>query len=361
MTGTWYPETLARSLRLVLCASIALVPMGCETGGMSGIDRSDACGAEHADFVNAKGYYSEAIVKGAIGGALGGAALGALGAAVTGGNVGKGAAIGAGTGALAGASAAYYNAVSQDNADRAALSKTVYGDVARSNQELDHTSTSFAKLRACRFATAARIKADMKSGTLTRDQAQTQLADQKRRFDEEIAIARQLGTKMEERNEQYRFASDQLIKDDSDAKSQVDKIKSQGTQAKSGSDYSVLVTVNLRPEPSTAKPAIKALFPGTIVHLASPLKEGDAWARVSTDDGAGGYVTRGAIGPVGSAPVQQTAKWIDPPPDAKPSVQAAVLTTETIPQKRAAYGSDVDSASSQSQTAFNLDQTNPNG
>jgi len=90
------------AIRALLVYTLALSPLaGCANkGGMfsSTVDPNDACGAQHAAFVDSKNYYLDETVKGALIGGFGGAALGALRAKVTGGNVGEGAAVGAGAG-----------------------------------------------------------------------------------------------------------------------------------------------------------------------------------------------------------------------------------------------------------------------
>src|SRR5690349_10918214 len=110
--------SVARHLvRVVASASLILAGANaCTNGGnvfSSGVDPSDACGAEHSAFADSKSFYLQEVAQGALFGALGGAALGALTAATTGGNAGQGALIGAGAGTLAGGAAGYFHARQQ--------------------------------------------------------------------------------------------------------------------------------------------------------------------------------------------------------------------------------------------------------
>ncbi|HEX6841936.1 MAG TPA: SH3 domain-containing protein [Stellaceae bacterium] len=347
------------AFRLALCCSLVVAgTSACQNGGtmFSGsADASDACGREHVAFAESKSFYLQQVAQGALLGTLGGAVLGALAASASHGDVGKGAAIGAGAGLVAGGTAGYFNARQQQAADQAALSSSIYGDISKASQEMDRATTTFAAVRNCRFAQANRIKGAFRQGTLGREQAVAELGDQKRRFDDELALARQYGAKMTEQDQQFRFAADSLVKQDPAAQQ---ALASRAAQMGTG-DYVAIVAVVVRGAPSTSAARVAALSKGQHVHGVADPATGE-WHRISLEDGgSSGYVlskylspaTKSAAAP--PAPVPATA-----PPVAATTrnVQVAVAATETIPEKRVAYNRSVDDAAKQSNLSFNLDQ-----
>jgi SH3 domain-containing protein len=345
------------ALHLVLIGGLVIAgTTSCQNGGTlfsRGADASDACGHEHAVFADSKSFYLEQVAQGALLGTLGGAALGALAASASHGNVGKGAAIGAGAGLVAGGAAGYFNARQQQASDQAALANSIHGDINRAAQEMDRATTTFAALRGCRFAAADRIKAAFRQGGLSREQAAAQLADQKRRFDEELALAREYGAKMAEQDQQFRFAADSLVKQDPGAQQ---TLANRAAQMGTG-DYVAVIAVVVRSGPSNSADRVTALGKGQRVHgLADPTA--GEWRKIALDDGGSGYVSRKYLSPVANpaapAPVPATST---PPAATSRNVQVAVAATETIPEKRVAYGRSVDDAAKQSNLSFNLDQT----
>jgi outer membrane lipoprotein SlyB len=338
--------TIARfATRLLLSASLAMSGIGgCATGGgslFSSVDASDACGKEHAAFADSKSFYLERTAEGAILGALGGAALGALTAKATGQNVGAGAAIGAGVGTVAGGAAGYYTARQQQAADQASLSNSVYGDVSKASAEIDRASTTFGLLRNCRFAAADRIRGDFGQNKLSRDQAALQLADHKRRFDDELKLARDYGAKMADQDQQFRFASDNLVKQDPEAQKVM-------TQRAAQLAYTTTAPVKVRAQPATTAATVDSLSKGQRVRV-TPGDEANDWRQVSLKGDQTGYVPAKFLAPPGTV--------TPPPTTANKNVQVAVAATETIPEKRAAYGHAVDDAAKQSNLTFNLDHS----
>ena len=355
--STSHHRRMRLTFRLALTCSLVIAgTTSCQNGGTifsGGADTADACGREHVAFAESKSFYVQQVAQGALLGTLGGAALGALAASASGGNVGKGAAIGAGAGLVAGGAAGYFNARQQQAADQAALSNSVYTDISRASQEMDRATTTFAAVRNCRFAAADRIKGSFRQGALSRDKAAAQLADQKRRFDEELALARQYGAKMAEQDQQFRFAADSLVKQDPAAQQ---AMASRAAQNGTG-DYVAIVAVVVRDGPSTGAGRVAALTRGQRVHgLADP--SAGEWRKIALDDGSSGYVSGKYLSPATKAAAPGAAPAAAPPPAATSrSVQVAVAATETIPEKRVAYNRSVDDAAKQSNLSFNLDTT----
>lgn len=355
------------AIRVVLSAGLIVAGANaCTNGGnifSSGVDPSDSCGAEHVAFADSKSFYLQEVAQGALFGAFSGAALGALTAATTGGDAGQGALIGAGAGTVAGGVAGYFHARQQQSADEASLANSVYGDISRASQEMDRATTTFAKLEGCRFATADRIKASFRQGTLTREQATVQLAEQKRRFDGEIALARQYGAKMAEQDQQFRFASNSLVAQDPTAQQLVATRAVQFEPAPptaATARYVATAAVNVRSGPSGSAERLAALTKGQAVEAAGDAADG--WRKVTLDNGVAGYVSDRFLAPAGSdkaavATTKAAAAVATAPPASVRTAQVAMAATETIPQKRAAYVKSVDAAAAQSNLSFNLDQS----
>lgn len=363
------PRVTAKAVSLTLAATLAVGDLGgcAGAGGGGGIDKSDACGVEHHDFADSQNYYLSETLQGAAIGAIGGAALGALGAWATGGNVGRGAAVGAGTGAVAGAYAGYWNAKQKDYQDKAQLTNSVYDDVRKASTELDHTSTTWAKLKQCRYEHAALIKADYKAGKLTRDQAQAQLADQQKRFKDEIVLARKYGQKMDEQQHSFEVAATNLAADDPDALAALKAPRHGGAgeaaPAATSGTLTVVSAANVRSAPDKNAPRIDGLFPGAQVTPEGPA-DANGWRKIAYD-GKEGYVVDSAFSSGAAAPTTTAAAapaaTTPAPESADKKVAIAQNVTETIPEKREHYDKSVNDAEKDSSIAFNLDQPGTTG
>src|SRR6185312_9046289 len=193
------------AFRLALsCTLIIAGTAACQNGGTmfsGGVDASDACGREHAAFAESKSFYLEQVAQGAL--------LGTLGA---------------GAGLVAGGTAGYFNARRQQAADQGALSNSIYGDISKASQEMDRATTTFVAVR-------------------------------NRRFDDELALARQYGAKMTEQDQQFRFAADSLVKQDPAAQQ---ALATRAAQMGTG-EYVAVVAVVVRSGPSTAADRVAAL------------------------------------------------------------------------------------------------------
>jgi hypothetical protein len=211
--------------RLITLSIGFVLLTGCSTLGMYKADKNDVCYTQRVDLLDSRSYYAKSVVAGVIGGAIAGAATGALFAAIGGGNVGQGAAIGAGTLAVAGGIGAYYQAKQKDIADAQALAVSIQNDILKENGEIDRASIAFVKLRDCRFANAERIKSEYRTGRIKRDEAVKKLNDLKEKFEEDIKIAEEYGTKMSENMKEFQHASGQMLDRDPDARTLLVKAK----------------------------------------------------------------------------------------------------------------------------------------
>jgi len=198
----------------VLCFTL----MGCQQGPTGpgatlAADASDPCQAERAAFAGSKTYFKDEIVSGAVTGAAVGAGLGALAGLASGGNLKSaliGGAVGGTIGGVAGAGTAYYNTLSQRAQDQNELAYNMNNDLARESQEIDHTTATFARLRACRFGQAQFVKNQARSHQIDRPTALARIAYHCDKFDEEIRIAQEFGLTMARRGQQFQEAANDL-------------------------------------------------------------------------------------------------------------------------------------------------------
>jgi hypothetical protein len=351
------------------------------------VDPSDPCGAQHAAFAQSQSYYLNAAVTGAVTGAAGGALIGGL----LGG--GKGAGIGAGVGALGGLLGGVSNAHQQQNTDQAALANSTYGNIAQASQQIDRASTTFGLLRNCRFTFADNIKAQVRQGVIARNAAVGILYDERRRFTEEIAMARQYGAKMAEQDQQFVSVSNDLVQKDPQAQQEIATravqpaapapppappppapaaLPAEAT-TESGTQYYVGASTSIRQEPDSHSATVGRVSKGDYVIAEAP---DGGWQWVTLDDGTKGYVLSRHLKRLGSSaggakertpPPTRTAEASRPAPAPPPAESAApvsanravqihVEATETLPEKRVAYNKSVDQAEAQSNVSFNLDQ-----
>ena len=203
----------AHAAAAALCVSLA----GCQMpgpGASLSTDASDPCQGERSAFAGSKTYFQDKIVTGAAVGAVGGAALGALGAVLSGGRNAQsiliGAAVGGVVGGIAGAGGAYYNTLAERARDQDELANYMNQDLTRETQEIDRTTATFARLRACRFGQARFVKDQVRGKALDRQTGLARIAFHRDKFNQEIGIAREFGVSMANRNRQFQDAANAL-------------------------------------------------------------------------------------------------------------------------------------------------------
>jgi len=202
------------ALAAVLCLSLA----GCQTppqGAAATLtaDPSDPCQAERTDFATSKTYFQDQIVSSVVAGAATGAVGGALIGGLATGNW-RGALIGAAAGGVMGGVAsgtsAYYNTLAQKAQDQNELAANMSQDLSHESQEIDHTAVTFGRLRACRFGQARFVKDQARSHIIDRPTALARIAYHRDKFDQELAVAHEMGLTMAKRSQQFQQAANDL-------------------------------------------------------------------------------------------------------------------------------------------------------
>jgi hypothetical protein len=338
---------LRSTTALVMAGALGLA--GCTNPGGFSVAADDACRAERADLKAVEDYINRSAMQGAIGGAL----VGGLAGGLIGGDA-KGALIGAAVGGVAGGLGGYFLAKQKATSSPAELNQAVYKDVSADNAQLDQTTRAFRNLRDCRFRTAATVKSDVAAGKISREDGLKQLATIRTLFDQDVNYAQQLGAKMDQRGQEYGFASDKILDADPQAK-QAAAARRQSAAAPAQPSFIAKEAARVREQPSATGRQIASLSPGEQVGLVEPAN-GAEWTHVQLPDGRSGYVASRLIGPPGTAVATAAPR----PAAAAPSAPAGSATgvaevTESNQLKRKALGDDIAQAKAQSGPAFDLD------
>ncbi|MGE0723546.1 MAG: SH3 domain-containing protein [Alphaproteobacteria bacterium] len=285
------PSRFPRIIPVATALAVALATAGCVTTEAQRIgadDGSDVCRPQRAALDQTGDFFAEDMVKGALIGAIGGAIGGAL---LSRGNRGTGALIGAVVGAGAGAAGGYWVAKQRQEQNAQRLAASVGEDLSRENAQIDSTQLAFDQLVQCRRNEAARVRASLASGSISRPQAVTMMAGVRARYEEDIRLAQQISQKISERSTNFQFANDQL----------------------NPAPHRVRTTTPIRAEPGARAAIIGSLPAGRTVEAA---REDDEWMRVTTEAGQG-YVASSALTPVPTvaqpAPRPQQGRPAPPP------------------------------------------------
>ena len=256
------PSRFPRIIPVLTAMAVALSTVGCVTTEAQRIgadDGTDVCRPQRVALDQTGDFFGEDMVKGAVIGAVGGAIAGAL---LGGRNAGRGALIGAIAGGAAGVAGGYFVAKQRQEANAQRLAASVGDDLSRENAQIDSTQLAFDQLVQCRRNEAARIRAALASGSLSRPQAVVMMSDVRNRYLEDIRIAQTISQKIGERSTNFQFANDQI----------------------NPQPYRVRVTAPLRAEPNPRASIIGSLPAGQTIEAA---REDDSWMRVQTAGGVG--------------------------------------------------------------------------
>lgn len=214
MRGSYQAKSLVVSAAL-LCAPLpgcSQLPGTLYGGQALAINSSDACGPQRAEFARSGSFFSDEIATRAATGAAVGTAAGALIGGLANGGQGalRGALAGLIGGVAAGMASAYWERLQQENLDRQTLSQAINDDLRTETASMDHAAASFATLRTCRYDQAQQIKSAAQRGLIGQGEAQGRLAQQRGWFDQEIALAQDVGVTMQRRDAQFTYAAEQL-------------------------------------------------------------------------------------------------------------------------------------------------------
>jgi outer membrane lipoprotein SlyB len=280
----------SRARRAVAAITAAVMLAGCVTtreGRIGADDGSDPCRAQLVALDSTGNFFAENIIQGAVAGAVGGAILGGLIAAATGGrggDVAAGAAIGAAAGGVTGAAAGYWQARQRQASDQASLNLSIASDLAKENAELDRTQFAFNQLMDCRFATANRIRSDVRAGRTARPTGEAQMANLRAMTQRDLQLAQSINQRIGARGAEFDTAIENVAPG---AKQQV-----AGARVSRSVPVQARATVPLKLRPDPAAPEIAQVRANERVTV-SPASGG--FALVETPSGVRGYAPSGSF------------------------------------------------------------------
>jgi len=168
-------------------------------------EKDDVCTPQRNALDSYGNYFSKDILVGAAGGALVGA--GAAAAAHQDFKTSLAIVL---TGLFVGAATGYWASVQSKASTQAARRRLVEKDVTDENGKVDGAHVAFNRLIDCRRKQAATIRADVKAGRLTREQGEAQMADVKKRYDEDVATAKGINADMASHAANLEYANEQF-------------------------------------------------------------------------------------------------------------------------------------------------------
>ena len=280
-----------RLRRLACIVTSAAMLAGCVTTREARIgadDGTDACRQQVVALDSTGNFFGEDIIRGAAVGAAGGALLGGLIAAASGGrggNIAAGAAIGAVAGGVTGGTVGYLQARQQQASDQASLNRSIAGDLAAENAQLDRTQLAFDQLMACRVGVARTIRADLSGGRVARPQAEAAMSTLRARAQRDMQLAQTINGRISQRGAQFDTAIDNVApeaKGQAMAGAQVGRVVPVAARTD--------IALKLRPDP--ASPEIARVNPRERVNL-QPASGG--YTLVETSGGLRGYAPTSAF------------------------------------------------------------------
>jgi len=194
---------------LALVAALATVSCDSTPTFHSIIDKisgaPDSCHAQRQDLESYGNYFAQNMVVGAATGAAAATLIGV----VTHQSVSTTVAMAVGA-ATIGAAAGYWESVSQKNTNMAARRQLVQTDVQAENQKVDGAQQAFNRLLDCRRKQAADLRADVSAGRVSHADGASQMDDIRKRYTDDVEIARHINANMADHAANLEYANEQL-------------------------------------------------------------------------------------------------------------------------------------------------------
>jgi hypothetical protein len=284
-----------RAVAVLTSAALLSACVSTRAGRIGADDGSDPCRTQVVALDSTGNFFGEDIIQGAAIGAVSGAVLGGLLAAASGrrgSDVLAGAGIGALAGGALGAAGGYYTARQRQATDQASLNRAIAGDLANENAQLDRTQLAFNQLMDCRFGTAQSIRADVRSGRLTRAQGEAMMANVRARTQNDIQLAQSINGQITSRGDQFDTAIEQVAPG---TKQQV----LAGARVSRPVPVQARATVPLKLRPDASAPEVAQISPREQVTLQ---RATGGFALVETASGVRGYAPVSAFPEARSLP-----------------------------------------------------------
>lgn len=189
------------------------------------------------------------------------------------------------------ASGSYFKQLASAQGSSSAMSSTLISDARTENQNIEKSILAFQGVRACRMQETDRIRSAFGRGELTRDKAQSLLAEERTRYQRDVRYARSVGTKVDERNAELLYASAQIAEDDPQAAAryrQLAAASQSARQSSTGYNFGRATSgTNIRAKASGSSSRVGFLDAGKDVQIIGTQS---GWSKVALAGGKSGYI-----------------------------------------------------------------------
>lgn len=304
---------LFASVSIVALTTTACVPPGgLQFGG--GPSPDEACYAEYQQLRNTGGAFSEDFIASALQGAILGGVAGVFGSLIVGGGVNWGAVLAtAAAGALTATTNTYLTQRAKQAQTEAQLFQQIAGDVLTANRNIDASQAAFDQLMDCRQREAATIRARLRSGELTRDQAEAEMTALREAVRGDIQLAQRINEDIQERSTVFTETSVAVNADTGALENSANVDPLPATR------YAVLTNSNIRSGPGTNFNRVGSLIAGTTVTVTG--RDGD-WLRVLVNSRSIGFVAARLLAAPGT-PEYRSALATPAPTAPEPTITAS--------------------------------------
>jgi hypothetical protein len=226
-------------------------------------------------------------------------------------------------------------------------------DLARTADAVDHVTSSFATLKACRLDRAEEIRSSAVGGTLPVAQMPALMATERGSFEGEIALARNATQQLGQRVTLLRLVADRVS---ANAPGVDLKVARAAAAPPAPAQYYVVTAA----APIYAKPASNAAHVSNLRRLQRVQGPGGdtvaGWVQLTLNDGSAGYVETSVLRPAQLNPSAQkasaraeAAREADGDP-----VAAAVLARVGLPDREQALSSLIETSAEGLAVAFTI-------
>ena len=247
---------------------------------------------------------------------------------------------------------AYYAALRRAGPTPALAAQGLSTDLARTADAVDHVTSSFATLKACRLDRAEEIRTSVAGGSLPADQMVPLMTKERSSFEGEIELARGAIQRLDQRVILLRLVADRMA---ANAPGVDLKVARAAAAPPAPAQYYVVTAA----APIYAKPASNAAHIANLRRLLRVQSPGGdtaaGWVQLTLNDGSAGYVEASVLRPAQlNASAQKASARAEATREADGDpVAAAVLAARVgLPDREQALSSLIETSTEGLAVAF---------
>lgn len=247
---------------------------------------------------------------------------------------------------------AYYAGLRRTGTTPILVAQGLTTDLAKTADAVDHVTSSFATLKACRLDRAEEIRSSVSGGTLTAAQMPALMASERGSFEGEIALARAASQPLDQRVTLLRLVADRVS---ANAPGVDLKVARAAAAPPAPAQYYVVTAA----APIYAKPASSAAHVANLRRLQRVQGPGGdtvaGWVQLTLNDGSAGYVETSVLRPAQlNASAQRASARAEAAREADGDpVAAAVLVARVgLPDREQALSSLIETSTEGLAVAF---------